>query len=222
MSGLASHGRGVTKGVLRRTVSNPVNLPAGLINEVKQRADAVDPCRNIWTRNESEGVQLKQVRPGHANDTLSDFRCLEQAINDMEEDRSSYQRCFEKIEDIIENVPSLQLHNESTSECSTADPLNSSTTFHSFASTAIRGSHNPLPDGPVYSSFQRELSMLRGECSDDRRVFDGSPPRPSTPSSQNAQNSSNQLLQSQLDEARASNRVVQRALASVQVFPVLE
>jgi hypothetical protein len=218
MSGLASHGRGVTKGVLRRTVSNPANLPAGLINEVIQRSDNLDPCRSIWARNDSE---VAQGRPsGYSTDVVSDFKSLEQAINDMEEYNSSYQRCFDQIENIVGNAPSLSSPRQNltntanvTNDGMTAD-VSSASSMSPISS--VRGSHNPIPDSPVYSAFQRELTMLRGELHDERRAYDGSPPRPGTPS-QSTQPSSNQFLQSQLDEARASNRTVQRALAAVQV-----
>lgn len=225
MSGLASHGRGVTKGVLRRSVSNPVNIPAGIINEVMQRGDNLDPCRSIWARNDSD-VALAKSNGGNS-EVISDFKSLEQAISDMEEYHVSSQRCFDQIESIMDNAPLLSSSPRQGVGHSSPLPVSSSTDASISAASvcaattininsAVRGSHNPLPDSPIFSAFQRELTMLRGELNDDRRAYEGSPPRPSTPP-QSIPSSSNQLLQSQLDEARASNRMVQRALAAVQV-----
>jgi hypothetical protein len=225
MSGLASHSRGVTTGVLRRTVSNPVNIPAGLINEVKHRADAVDSCRSIWGRTDCEGAQTKSSRI--SNDIMSEFSCLERAVNEMEDEYSSSQRCFDKIETLIENVPSLSPR-ASTMHCPQEtmpdnlpiDPSNGAVSLSiSSPIFSARGCYNPAPDGPVYGAFQRELGLLRSEfAGDDRRAADGSPPRSSTPSC-TSQLPSAQLLQTQLDEARASNRMAQRAITTLQVSP---
>jgi hypothetical protein len=158
---------------------------------------------------------------------MSEFGCLERAINEMEDGYSSSQRCFDKIETLIENIPSLSsprlsaMHGsqETLADNLPIDPSNgpipSSISSPIFS---VRGCYNPAPDGPVYGAFQRELGLLRGElASEDRRAADGSPPRPSTPSC-TAQLPSAQLLQSQLDEARASNRMAQRALTTLQVM----
>ncbi len=220
MSGLASHSRGVTTGVLRKTVSNPVSIPAGLINEVKHRAD-VDPCRSIWGRTECEGVQGKSSRI--SNEIVSEFSCLERAFIEMEDDYSSSQRCIDKIETLIENVPTLSspranvLHSGQEIIADNLQNDASNGTVSSSPVLSARGCSNPAPDGPVYGAFQRELGLLRSELAcEDRRAADGSPPRPSTPSC-TSQLPSAQLLQSQLDEARASNRMAQRALTTLQV-----
>ena len=232
MSGLASHGRGVTSGVLRRTVSNPVTLHPSLINGIKQRSDASDAHRNVWTRSDFEVMNHQSAASKLASEVISDFGYLERALGEIEDCHSSTKRALDGVGLALESLPAPpclprsprpQENTVSALDASCSGSLNIS----AFTTKSQgRSGNGALPDSPIYSSFQRELSLLRGgEQTEDRINLERSPSRPATPSRASPQpqhsQQSNQALQSQLDEARASNRMVQRALAAVQVYSYL-
>jgi len=77
---------------------------------------------------------------------------------------------------------------------------------------------SPVPDGPVFSTFQREISALRGDSPREAGAAAGSSHRggsgESSPSGRLSPTEGS--LASHLEEVRTSNRMVHRALANVQ------
>jgi len=96
------------------------------------------------------------------------------------------------------------------------------------------GTRTPIPDGPVYSALRQELAKVKLE---DCRSRPSSPPSDGSPSSTQARTAAAyaapsfaagaspaapaqerrlQTVESSLDEARTSNRLLSRALSAVQ------
>ena len=77
---------------------------------------------------------------------------------------------------------------------------------------------SPVPDGPIFSTFQREISALRGDSPREAGAAPGSRQRgaggKSSPSGRLSPTEGS--LSSSLEEARTSNRMMHRALAAVQ------
>lgn len=80
------------------------------------------------------------------------------------------------------------------------------------------GARTPIPDGPVYTALRQEMSKVRlddAAAGSSPLSRDGSP-RSSHVGPSAAQEKKMQAVESSLDEARTSNRLLSRALSAVQ------
>lgn len=86
------------------------------------------------------------------------------------------------------------------------------------------GTRTPIPDGPVYSALRQEMAKVKledGRRSPSSPLADGSPRSMSAAYSlpsraATAQERRMQTVESSLDEAKTSNRLLSRALSAVQ------
>eukprot|EP00292_Cryptomonas_paramecium_P009506 CAMPEP_0113724040 /NCGR_PEP_ID=MMETSP0038_2-20120614/38819_1 /TAXON_ID=2898 /ORGANISM="Cryptomonas paramecium" /LENGTH=247 /DNA_ID=CAMNT_0000653819 /DNA_START=66 /DNA_END=809 /DNA_ORIENTATION=- /assembly_acc=CAM_ASM_000170 len=218
MSGLASHGRGMTSGVLRRTVSNPAGIAPGILNEVMQRSDGMEICRNIRIRSDADNTRHQ------VSGLLDDMSSLERVVTSMEEDYNTSKRLLNAMNEVADAAPRLQsprnvVPGTATSRHDQKEFMGS--LQHVCPDDSARCSTAANVDGPVYSAYLRELSVIKSDGVADRRVCEERHSRSSTPSPtpsgcSSAKANHQAHMQMQFDEVRASNKMLQRALVAVQ------
>jgi hypothetical protein len=131
-------------------------------------------------------------KPMVLQDLLTDLRSLDSAVKKMEYAHMDANRMMENLGTIVNSMPANQ---------GQISELHETQRQNSFIH--LRSS---LPDSPTYAAFKSELAATR------------QPPAQATQSEVADQGSCAEAsIRAQLEEARSSNRMMQRALAAVQV-----
>ena len=162
---------------------------SGLLVEIsKHVAEQCEGALNLSTVPEDSQTPIFQ-------DLLCDLRSLDSAVRQMETVHNDTHKMMDHLGSIVKLIPS----NCGVSERSLPE---------SVKSVVYGNVRNNLVDSPTFSSFQKEYATLRhsNEASNTEAAHSGGKGL-----------SGDAAIRAQLEEARASNLVMQRALAAVQV-----
>lgn len=204
---IASHG----KGVLHKSVSSPAAAAAlNDVHELVSRLDSRQPA----------------AQPHAALPTSSSNGC--HTLVPLQHSSSSSPRQYVVHEDLVVDIRAPA---SSASEAS-GTASGGSNSAHSQRTTPMSGAQisgasapsvwgikTPIPEGPVYSALRQERAKAKTEDAACGR-------RPSSPLSCSplgacavgaaAQDKKMQMIESSLEEAKTSNRLLSRALSAVQ------
>ena len=194
---IASHGKAR---VLHKSVSSPA--AAAALNDVHE----------LVSRLES---RQPAAQPQAAFPNSSSSGCLVP----LQHSSSSSPRQYVVHEDLVVDIRATD---SLASECSGT----ASNSAHSQRTTPISGSppgawgaKTPIPDGPVYSALRQERAKAKTEDAAGGRSpyspLSGSP-RGACAAGPAAQDKKMQMMESSLEEAKTSNRLLSRALSAVQ------
>ena len=185
---IASH----SKGVLRSTVSSPA--AAAALNDVH------------------ELVSRLESRQPHA-------AASSEGLDPLQHSSSSSPRQYVVHEDLVVDI-------RASDDSGAASASNSA---HSQRATPVSGawgglapgaSRTPIPDGPVYSALRQERAKAKLEAAAGGRRSPSSPLSEGSPrgcaAGPAAQDKKMQMMESSLEEAKTSNRLLSRALSAVQ------
>ena len=127
------------------------------------------------------------------HDLLTDLRSLDSAVKQIDNVHSDTHKMMEHLGSIVKKIPLDQGGPE----------RNLSEPYRPMAS------RNIIPDSPTYLAFQKEIALAR-QLGSEVCIQEVSPCEAGKVAGDSA-------IRAQLEEARASNRMMQRALAAVQV-----
>mmetsp|Transcript_4237 Transcript_4237/g.10104 ORF Transcript_4237/g.10104 Transcript_4237/m.10104 type:complete len:293 (-) Transcript_4237:109-987(-) len=231
---------GRTTAVLRRISSNSVpSLPQGLAQLVSASAShhaSSDPSGPNGHAYASSGDAVRQAQGKSSSilatyhepydDLCCDLRSLNEDLRDMEAfHRTAHRLMTSPMASGAEHSSTSAPQEAYQALASEASPPPALPSHPSSAASSTAGCsatqgllRSPVPDGPVFSTFQREICALRGDspgeaggaASASHRGASGD----TTPSGRLSPTEGS--LASHLEEVRSSNRMVHRALASVQ------
>jgi hypothetical protein len=124
---------------------------------------------------------------------LADLRSLDSAVKHIENVHNDTHKMMDQLGSLVKIMPSNQSPERLAPE-NLRQPV------------SVR---NGIPDTPTYNSFQKELALVR-QLNTDVNNSDLSQCEASKPSTDS--------VRAQLEEARASNQMMQRALVAIQVI----
>jgi len=134
-------------------------------------------------------------KPIILQDLLTDLRSLDLAVKRMEYAHKDANRMMENLGTIVKSIPANQGQGPELSE-----------TQRQTSFTHLRSS---LPDSPIYDAYKSELAATRQPKGDQAGQSEAACCEQGS--------CAEASIRAQLEEARSSNRMMQRALAAVQV-----
>ena len=173
----------------------------GVLRRSVSNSGAVGEVARHHITEQCEGAAVpfpttEDTKPMVLQDLLTDFRSLDMAVKKMEYAHMDANRMVENLGALVKSIPAHQGQGHELPE------LQRQTSY-----AHLRSSQ---PDSPTYISFQLELAatrQARGDQAGQSEVASG-----------DQGSCAEASMRAQLEEARSSNRMMQRALAAVQVL----
>lgn len=172
----------------------------------------------------SKGVLRKSVSSPAANAVVSDVHELVQrlesrqhgTVDPLQPQSSSSPRQYVVHEDLVVDIRGLPAPDDILSPAAASSSSQRATPL-----SGAWGARTPIPDGPVYSALRQEMVKVRLDDAAGHRSPSSPLSRDGSPRSSHAGPSATpekkmQAMESSLDEARTSNRLLSRALSAVQ------